>query len=104
MADVIRSPRARNDIKRVLQYTIKKWGEAQAWEYSALIEEALVAIGADPGRGYAVTSARPGIFRYHLKQVGRNARHVLFYRIGTSGTVEIVRLLHDSMDFERHLP
>ncbi len=41
MADVIRSPRARNDIKRVLQYTIKKWG--------ALCERRL-ALGGRIGR------------------------------------------------------
>ena len=104
MAEVIRSPRARNDIKRVLQYTIKKWGKAQAGHYSALIEEALEAIGVDPARGQVVTSSRPEIFRYHVKQGGRNARHFLFYRIGMDGTVEIIRLLHDSMDFDRHLP
>lgn len=74
------------------------------WQYSALIEAALEAIGVDPERGKPLTSGRPGIFRYHIKQAGRNARHVLFYRIGVDGTVEIIRLLHDSMDFERHLP
>jgi plasmid stabilization system protein ParE len=29
-------------------------------------------------------------------------RHLIFYR-RTSGTIDIVRVLHDSMDPERHL-
>ena len=104
MAQVLRSPRAKNDIKRVLQYTLKKWGEGQAWEYSALIEEALDTVGVDPARGKSVTAGPAGVLRFHIRQTGRDARHVLFYRIGVDGTVEIIRLLHDSMDFERHLP
>lgn len=104
MANVIRSPQAKDDIKRILQYTIENWGEVQGWEYSALIEEALEIVGLDPKCGRPVNSGRQGILRYHLKQAGRNARHIVFYRMGVDGTVEIIRLLHDAMDFNRHLP
>jgi plasmid stabilization system protein ParE len=41
---------------------------------------------------------------FHVRQPGRSARHVLFYRIGPTGTVQVVRFLHDAMDFDQHLP
>ena len=104
MARVVRSPRARRDITDVLRYTSDRWGTAQALEYRALIEEALVAIANDPHRGRSRVDVRPGILAFHIRQRGRPARHIVFYRLGAEGTVELVRVLHDAMDFERHLP
>ena len=104
MASVSRSPRAKKDIKDVLAYTKEKWGPAKAWEYGELIQEALEAIAADPYCGKPKSAVHAGIFGYHIRQPGRNARHIIFYRIGAGGTVEIVRFLHDSMDFDQHLP
>jgi toxin ParE1/3/4 len=103
MARLVRSARARQDIVEVLRYTRDRWGEAQAREYRDLIKEGLNAIAADPECG-KVRTARPGVLSYHIRQPGRAARHVLFYRLRSSGVVEIIRLLHDSMDFDRHLP
>ena len=98
-----RSPRAKQDIKEVLAYTRENWGQAKAWEYSELIQEALEVIASDPYRGRPTAAARAGVYGYHIKQPGRNARHIIFYRIGANGTVQIIRFLHDSMDFDLHL-
>jgi len=103
MARVIHSPRARRDITDVLSYTSDRWGKAQAREYRDLIRDALSAIAADPGCG-KIRGTRPGILSYHIKQRGRHARHIVFYRISRTGSVEVVRFLHDSMDFDHHLP
>jgi len=103
MARLYRSPRAKRDIADVLAYTRDCWGLAQARAYRDLIREALKSIAADPKCG-KVRGARPGILSHHIKLPGRNARHVVFYRISRDGAVEIVRFLHDSMDFDRHLP
>jgi toxin ParE1/3/4 len=102
MARVFRSPLARRDIVDVLRYTRDRWGKEQAREYRNLIREALNAIAAEPQLG-KVRGTRPGILSYHIKQPGRNARHIVFYRVGAAGALEIVRFLHDSMDFDQHL-
>lgn len=104
MARIVRSPLAKRDILEILQFTKERWGIDQAREYSALIREALVAIGTDPSRGKARDDILPGIFAHHISQRGRPARHIVFYRILSKETVEIIRLLHDAMDFVRHLP
>lgn len=103
MARVVRSPRARRDIADVLRFTRDRWGKAQAREYRNLIGDALRAIADDPSCG-KVRGARPGIFSYQIKQRGRDARHIVFYRISSTGSVEVVRFLHDAMDFDQHLP
>lgn len=104
MARIVWSPRAKHDILVVLRFTKERWGVSQAREYSALIREALRAIGADPARGKARDDIVPGVFTYYIGQRGRPARHIVFYRIRSKETVEIIRLLHDAMDFAQHLP
>lgn len=99
---VIRSLQASRDIIEVLAYTKERWGIAQAREYRKLIKEAIEEIAKDPGRGKSRDDVRPGIRGFHIAQRGRPARHILFYRLGAS-TLEIVRFLHDAMDFGRHL-
>jgi toxin ParE1/3/4 len=103
MARIIRSPRAKQDIVNVLRYTKEHWGEAQAREYRDLVKEALIAIALDPRCGKARDELRPGIRGHHIKQPGRNARHILFYRVTADDAVQVVRFLHDSMDFDQHL-
>jgi plasmid stabilization system protein ParE len=40
---------------------------------------------------------------YPIRQRSRRARHVLIYRLTASDTVEIVRVLHDAMNFDEHV-
>jgi toxin ParE1/3/4 len=104
VARVIRAPRAKQDIVEVIEYTRERWGNAQARAYGQLIKDALAVIATDPHRGKSRSAARPDILAFHIRQPGRPARHVLFYRIGATGTVEVIRFLYDAMDFERYLP
>jgi len=103
MARVVRSPRARHDITEVLRYTRNRWGKGQAREYRDLIAAALKAIAADPSCG-KYRGIGPGILGHHIQQPGRAARHIVFYRVNSASVVQVVRFLHDSMDFDRHLP
>jgi toxin ParE1/3/4 len=91
------------DIEDVMTYTQERFGVSKRVEYEDLIDEALRAIAEEPSRGSSRASARAGTFAYHIGQPGRRARHVLFYRLEPEGIVEVIRFLHDSMDFERHL-
>ena len=105
MAALAVTEQAEEDVAGILRYTLERWGEQQYWEYAALIEEALVAVAQDPLRGRSRPETRAGMLAFHVKQPGRNARHVLFYaHDAVRDRVTVVRVLHDSMDFERHLP
>lgn len=103
MAEVVLTRQADADIDEVLARTLRTWGEAQYWAYFDLIREALLAIAEDPSRGRPRLAVRPGVLGHHIKRPGHDARHIVFYVVDAD-TVTVLRLLHDSMDFERHLP
>lgn len=104
MARIVRSRLAKRDISDVLRFTMERWGKEQARIYRKLILDALNAIAADPSCGSQRFTVREGAQGYHIKRAGAPARHILFYRVSKNGIVEVIRLLHDSMDFDRHLP
>jgi toxin ParE1/3/4 len=53
-------------------------------------------VAAEPRRWRSCDHIRSGYFKYSA------GSHVLFFRRNESGIV-VIRILHQSMDFERHL-
>lgn len=87
---------AENDLEAILNYTALQWGEHQVDVYSAVIEEALGMLHKNPDLG----RSQYGVSR-QLK--GYNAgKHVIFYRVEDT-TIYVVRILHSSMNFPKHL-
>ncbi len=116
MPTFVIAPAALEDIESVLAWTDAHFGEKARLRYEALLIRAIWDIVGQPRR--AGSSSRPEITAsartYHLinsrKRVGRGIgqvrqpRHFILYRLCADGTVEIGRVLHDSMDIARHLP
>ena len=96
MTRFVLSARAQGDIEEIWNYTAKHWGPAQAERYIRLIQAEIEEISSDPFRGRSCEDVRPG---YRKSQAGS---HLLFYRITDRG-IDIVRILHQRMDLERHL-
>ena len=90
------TPRARSDIEEIWDYTAARWSVDQAEVYLRQIKAAIEAIAADPSRGRACDDVRAGYRKYPA------GSHLLFYRATPEG-IDIVRILHQRMDFERHL-
>jgi toxin ParE1/3/4 len=44
------------------------------------------------------------ILTLHIARHGRQGRHFFVFRTGESRVIEILRMLHDSMDPIRHVP
>ena len=89
------SPAAVADIGAIWDYTAENWGVGQADRYVADIRSACVALadGESVGR-------RVDVLDSYLKfPVGR---HLIFFRKVGPGIV-VIRVLHQSMDVERHL-
>jgi toxin ParE1/3/4 len=80
-----------------LRFTGENWGPNQLHRYRDKLDEALRAIGANPGLGHC-TPDLPETHRLH--PVGS---HVIVYRTDESG-VGVVRILHQRMNLMRHLP
>lgn len=90
------TPRAQSDIEEIWDYTASRWDAEQAETYIRQIKAAIEVVAADPRRGRACDEVRAGYRKYPA------GSHVLFYRTTPNG-VNIVRILHQRMDFERHL-
>ena len=104
---------AQTDLDDILEWTTHAFGAAGRKRYEALIQAALNDLLCDPGR-IGVRQRNDigtGICAYHLSnsrkraktalQVGK-PRHLVFFQV-KGYVVQILRLLHDSMDFARHV-
>ncbi len=103
MVGLVVAPLAEADVLAILEYTLERWGESKYWEYRDLVEEAYADILDDPDCGHISVPSRPGVRGRPIGKPARRARHVIFYRVRSDAVVEVVRVLHDAMDFARHL-
>lgn len=91
------SPQAAEDLREISEYTSRIWGDKQEDLYLEKLLTVLEAIGANP-ETYRL--------RADLRIRCRSAlagRHVIFF-FQKDETAHIIRILHSSMDFGRHLP
>lgn len=108
------SAAAQSDVASILAWSHEQFGESARKRYQALLSAAFRDVTAQP-KGIGATT-RPelgvGIVVWHLRlsrdhvpsTVGtvRRPRHFLVYR-HADAVVEIMRVLHDSMELSRHL-
>jgi toxin ParE1/3/4 len=101
---------AQADLAHILTTSLDSWGAEGRDRYARLLSAALRTIATNP-QG-AATRAReellPGIRSFHLRHARgahgvRNPVHVIYYREIHEELIEIVRVLHDRMDPNRHL-
>jgi toxin ParE1/3/4 len=96
MTSYVLSHRALADIEEIWDYTERRWDADQAERYSRVLKEGIEQVVRDSRRGRPCDHIRPGYRKYPI------GSHVLFFRV-LEERIEIVRILHQRMDFERHL-
>ena len=103
------SAAAEADYRQILRWTMENFGSAQARSYADTLSSALNALSAGPA--IIGVKERPeigtNIRTLHVARNGRKGRHFVMFRIGSiegRDVIDVLRLLHDSMDLERHLP
>ena len=110
------SPLAERDIETILAWTHAQFGEKARLRYEALLIQGIQDCASHSRRQGRV--ARPEIapeaMTYHLRfsrdrvdrRIGRvqRPRHFVLFRELPNQCVEISRVLHDSMELERHVP
>ena len=103
---VAASAAADADYDEILSWTAQHFGRAQAVKYSKIIDDAVAALRLGPERVgvKSLSHIGAGIFSLHIARVGRRDRHVLIFRANRrKRKIEVLRILHDSMDIARHL-
>lgn len=98
MSNFRASTHAERDLKSIFRYTIRKWGFDQADAYLEFLSFARERIVADP----YLPGSKPRDDLAAGCRSFRCGKHFYFYRL-RDDTVEIARILHESMDFERHV-
>jgi toxin ParE1/3/4 len=96
MSDHVLSPRAQADLDEIWDYSARHWGEDRAERYVRDLWRGIEYVASDPRRGRSCEEIRAGYFKYLV------GSHVVFYRL-VPGGMDVVRILHQRMDFERHL-
>ena len=97
---------AETDFEKIIDWTIEHFGELQGVAYAETLLLAIDALTA----GSLVADAKPrdeimkGLYSLHVARQGRKGRHFVMFRVAAGGdAIEVLRLLHDSMDLPRHL-
>jgi toxin ParE1/3/4 len=96
VTDFVLSPRAQTDLDEIWDFTANRWGTEQAELYIRQLEAAIKNVAAEPRLGRSCDDIRAGYKKYPA------GSHVLFFRVTGSG-IEVIRILHSHMDFDRHL-
>jgi toxin ParE1/3/4 len=107
------SPEARADITDILDASERLHGTDARGRYLGLLVAALRRVAATPmGRATAARDAiEPGLRSLHIRHCRTESReaqvhapvHVLYYRVVDAENVQIVRVMHERMDFSRHM-
>ena len=103
------SAAAEADFRQILRWTADHFGSAQGRIYADTLSMALKALCVGPS--IIGVKERPEIgsntWTLHVARSGRKGRHFIMFRITDaqdSKVIDVLRILHDSMDLERHLP
>ena len=96
---------AERDYAEIARWTAKTFGAGQAEIYAETISLAIQALREGPKIAGAKTrdDIESGIHTLHVARQGRRGRHFLVFRIGGEHSIDVLRLLHDSMDLARHI-
>lgn len=103
------SAAAEADYRQILRWTVDNFALVQTRSYADTLSSALKALNAGPA--IVGVKALPEIGNnaqtLHVDRNGRKGRHFVMLRVGSIQGVDVIdvlRLLHDSMDLERHSP
>lgn len=113
---VLLTPAAERDITEALIWSEEKFGTRAALRYGSILKQGLQDIGSDPLRPGSLARPELGleVRSYHLHfsrnraRIGvgivRSPRHFVLYRLREPGMLDVLRILHDARDLERHIP
>jgi len=104
---------AEGDFQDILRWTVVHFGEAQARSYAETLSAAIEALAVGPTIPGATQrqDIAEGLVTLHVARKGKKGRslgrHLVLFRVGLDQkqqAIEVLRILHDAMDLQRHLP
>ena len=89
-------PKARDDLENIADFSLEKWGKDQEESYLRMLQNSFQSISENPHLGRSIDDVIPGLPDFW------QGRHIILYFI-TESHIDIVRVLHHSMDIFIHI-
>ncbi|MDH6303432.1 toxin ParE1/3/4 [Parabacteroides sp. PF5-5] len=89
--------KAVEDLSNIWNYTVKTWSERQADLYYRMLIELCRDIADNPALGKNYEEISESLYGFIAN------KHIIFYRVISQDEVEIVRILHGSMDLKSRI-
>ena len=89
-------PRAIEDLESIYLYSRQKFGVHRTEDYTLAIETSFQHLADDPLIARKCDYVHQGLRAFNI------GSHVIFFKITNYG-IAVVRVLHQSMEFRRHL-
>jgi toxin ParE1/3/4 len=89
--------KAVNDLSDIWDYTLKNWSEKQAEKYYNLIIENCKKLGIQNKKVKDYNEIYPMLKGFKI------SKHLIFYLTKEDQTIEIIRILHEKMDYRDKL-
>lgn len=87
---------ARRDLRLIGEYTLREQGAVQKKKYLGQIKDGFKLISENPGIGKSRDEIDKGLISLAVQ------KHIIFFR-QTKKQLFVIRILHESMDFDRQL-
>lgn len=91
------SSEALSDLEEIWKYTRKKWSIEQADRYYSLLIDEIEFLQSNYYVGKSAEYIRPGYRVSFVKS------HIIFYKIVDDQKLEIIRILHQSVNIDKWL-
>ena len=91
------SSEALSDLDKIWKYTFKKWSKEQADRYYSLLIDEFQFLRSNYYTGKSAEYIRPGYRVSFVKS------HIIFYKVVDDQKLEIIRILHQSVNIEKWL-
>lgn len=88
---------ADKDLRNIAEYTYKKWGKSQRDTYIHELFEAFNHLSQSPEMAMCIDAIKQGYRKFP------QGSHVIYFRTSDSHNIEIIRILHKSMDAKMQL-
>jgi len=100
------SEAAEKDFNEIFVWTVEHFGIDQAHVYRDVILDALRSLQDGPNvLGAKNLSGLPQELKtLHVARKGKRGRHFIVFDDSVDGQIQVLRILHDAMDIQSHVP
>lgn len=89
--------KAKADLYSIAIFTKERWGVKQRNLYIKQLDEAFHMLAKSPELGKSCNDILPGYRKFP------QGSHIVFYKDGSNSKIEVIRILHKSMDVDTQI-